>query len=447
MRADQILDAMQYLDDDLLEEASYFAASEETATKDPAASLSPLPPEEAERTPVSRSVRWVRLLAAAAVFVLLLAGVRFAVTRQPKSPDSTDGSAGITTETSTHKTDARTSRETEASGTAAEITERPASGTQPSGKTSEAASVRSDLPTTTARRTDTAEAAPTAAPPVRPGNTAAVSTTAPAVSDKTTGYDAADPATTQASPTEAPATLHTTETVTKRAEPKTTSPPKPTEPKTTSPPQSTAPSDLIPREESTKRGGGTEIADPDTSSNNGNSAEELSDPDENKTAFVDYCQKILQTEERLRGCRTEKKTAAELEALYGGNYLPTLFLYTAERPQPTVTPHGVYYEEGKTEPTVFNRYEYNWSGTWGGEYRVQLYVLKDDDGSYPTSALSALETYRDVHGVRVYFRCESEDDSVYSALAKRGDTVFLMKVQGPSSGAVVITLFDSAFAG
>ena len=58
MRADQILDAMQYLDDDLLEEASYFAASEETATKDPAASLPPLPPEEAERTPVSRSVRF-----------------------------------------------------------------------------------------------------------------------------------------------------------------------------------------------------------------------------------------------------------------------------------------------------------------------------------------------------------------------------------------------------
>ena len=112
MKADAFLEAMGFLDDDLIEEA--LSPANTTALRSAAdAHETGEPPlvagtdeEPAQKKTRLFSLRAVRFIAAAAVFVLLLAGVRFALKRQPKTPEATGNG---TAETATALPDAEQS--------------------------------------------------------------------------------------------------------------------------------------------------------------------------------------------------------------------------------------------------------------------------------------------------------------------------------------------------
>ena len=465
MKADAFLEAMGFLDDDLIEEAlspanttALRSAADAHETGEPPL-VAGMDEEPAQKKTRLFSLRAVRFIAVAAVFVLLLAGVRFALKRQPKTPEATGNG---TSETATALPDAEQSaaatRAAAQSGeTAVSPTEQPASVATEHAKPAVSQSAVTAAPR---RTTPTRQEGPL------PANDKSAATDGAPTRREPTSAPTTSAAET-APPTEAPSTQPATTTASfvdllrdslssalgvqdlssllrlfggggslsgnNAGEPDVSSTTLPQEPTvkprvTVKPTQSPTESDVD----------ASAFAPPSTAAPAGDPAAA-----EAKT-FGDYTQRILVTEARLRQCAFAEKTQAELEALYGGAFLPTAFPGTAAALLPEPGAHGVYYESPDAAPTVFNVYTYQWNGSGGDRYSLRMYVFLND-GSYPETALFAEEAVAAENGVPVFLRSNTESGlPLYTALAKRGDTVLWFTLRGDCTQADFLRLVRSA---
>lgn len=162
-----------------------------------------------------------------------------------------------------------------------------------------------------------------------------------------------------------------------------------------------------------------------------------------QTAFDAYIRAMLEKGSAMKNLPVVPQTERELEAVYGGSFLPSYFPgRSAPPPEISGETHGLRQPAGG-DPIAFNAYLYWWTAPGGAQY--SLTVAADADGEPLPQAVTREANAGTIGELTVYWRKRTVNGTeARDALVCRGNAVFLYTLTGPCSDEAFLQTVRSA---